>query len=188
MRSVLGAQPALEQLGRFLPVEAHRLRPDGSIEEVRLEALQPGDRVLVKPGEKVPTDGLVVAGRTSVNQAMLTGESQPVEKGEGNAVSGGAVNGEGAITIEVRRTGADTYVAQVIELVRKAQQTRSRTQDLADRAALWLTLIAVGGGTLTLVAWLGAGREFSFALERMVAVMVVICPAALGPAGSLAVA
>src|SRR5438094_10302764 len=119
---------------------------------------------------------------------MLTGESQPVEKGEGNEVIGGAVNGEGAITIEVRRTGADTYVAQVIELVRKAQERRSRTQDLANRAALWLTLIAVGAGTLTLVAWLGAGREFSFALERMVTVMVITCPHALGLAVPLVVA
>src|SRR5947208_10643251 len=188
MRSVLGASRALEQLVRLLPAEAHRLRTDGSLEDVALAALQPDDRVLVKPGEKVPTDGLVVAGRTSVNQAMLTGEAQPVEKGEGNEVIGGAVNGEGAITIEVRRTGADTYVAQVIELVRKGQETRSRTPDLADRAALWLTLIAVGGGTLTLVAWLGAGREFSFALERMVTVMVITCPHALGLAVPLVVA
>ena len=188
MRSVLGASRALEQLVRLLPVEAHRLRPDGSIEEVPLEALQPGDRVLVKPGEKIPTDGLVVAGRTSVNQAMLTGESQPVEKGKGDEVIGGAVNGEGSITVEVRRIGADTYLAQVIELVRKAQETRSRTQDLANRAALWLTLIAVGGGTLTLVAWLGVGREFSFALERMVTVMVITCPHALGLAVPLVVA
>ena len=188
MRSVLGASRALEQLVRLLPVEAHRLRPDGSIEEVPLEALQPGDRVLVKPGEKIPTDGHVVAGRSSVNQAMLTGESQPVEKGEGDEVIGGAVNGEGSITVEVRRTGGDTYLAQVIELVRKAQETRSRTQDLANRAALWLTLIAVGAGTLTLVAWLGAGREFSFALERMVTVMVITCPHALGLAVPLVVA
>ena len=188
MRSVLGASRALEQLVRLLPVEAHRLRPDGAVEEVPLEALQPGDRVLVKPGEKIPTDGLVVAGRSSVNQAMLTGESQPVEKGEGDEVIGGAVNGEGSITVEVRRTGGDTYLAQVIELVRQAQETRSRTQDLANRAALWLTLIAVGAGTLTLVAWLGAGREFSFALERMVTVMVITCPHALGLAVPLVVA
>src|SRR5438477_12446747 len=188
MRSVLGASRALEQLVRLLPVEAHRLRPDGSIEEVPLEAVQPLDRVLVKPGEKIPTDGLVVAGRTSVNQAMLTGESQPVEKGEGDEVIGGAVNGEGAITVDVRRTGADTYLSQVIALVRKAQETRSRTQDLADRAALWLTLIAVGGGAVTLAAWLAAGREFSFALERMVTVMVITCPHALGLAVPLVVA
>ncbi|PYO95037.1 MAG: heavy metal translocating P-type ATPase, partial [Gemmatimonadetes bacterium] len=188
MRSVLGASRALEQLVRLLPVEAHRLHPDGSIEEVALNALHPGDRVVVKPGEKIPTDGLVVQGRTSVNQAMLTGESQPVEKGEGDEVIGGAVNGEGSITVEVRRTGADTYLSQVIELVRKAQETRSRTQDLANRAALWLTLIAVGGGTVTLLAWLSAGRDFSFALERMVTVMVITCPHALGLAVPLVVA
>src|SRR5438309_1769164 len=152
MRSVLGASRALEQLVRLLPAEAHRLRADGSIEEVPLDALRPGDRVLVKPGEKIPTDGLVVAGRTSVNQAMLTGESQLVEKGEGDGVIGGAVNDEGAITVDVRRTGADSYLSQVIELVRKAQETRSRTQDLANRAAMWLTVIAIGAGTVTLVA------------------------------------
>jgi P-type Cu2+ transporter len=188
MRSVLGASRAIEQLVRLLPAEAHRVLADGSIEEVPLAALQPGERVLVKPGERIPTDGLVVQGRTSVNQAMLTGESQPVEKGEGDEVIGGAVNGEGSITIEIRRTGADTYLSQVIELVRKAQETRSRTQDLANRAALWLTLIAIGGGTLTLVAWLGAGRAFSFALERMVTVMVITCPHALGLAVPLVVA
>jgi len=188
MRSVLGASRALEQLVRLLPAEAHRVRADGSVEEVPLDALRPGDRVLVKPGEKIPTDGRVVQGRTSVNQAMLTGESQPVEKGESDEVIGGAVNGEGAITIEVRRTGADSYLSQVIELVRKAQETRSRTQDLADRAALWLTLIAIGSGAVTFVAWLGAGREFSFALERMVTVMVITCPHALGLAVPLVVA
>jgi Cu2+-exporting ATPase len=188
MRSVLGASRALEQLVRLLPAEAHRLRADGAVEEVPLDALRPGDRVLVKPGEKIPTDGLVVAGRTSVNQAMLTGESRPVEKGEGDDVIGGAVNGEGAITLEVRRTGAETYLWQVIELVRRAQETRSRTQDLANRAALWLTLLAVSGGTVTLVAWLGVGREFSFALERMVTVMVIACPHALGLAVPLVVA
>src|SRR4029077_13637648 len=128
MRSVLGASRALEQLVRLLPAEAHRLRADGSIEEVPLDALQAGDRVLVKPGEKIPTDGLVVAGRESVTQAMLTGESQPVEKGEGDEVIGGAVNGEGAITIEVRRTGADSYLSQVIELVQKVKAQRALPQ------------------------------------------------------------
>src|SRR6267154_2093075 len=188
MRSVLGASRALEQLVRLLPAEAHRVRADGSVEEVPIDVLRRGDRVLVKPGEKIPTDGRIVQGGTSVNQAMLTGESQPVEKGAGDEVIGGAVNGEGAITIEIRRTGADTYLSQVIELVRKAQETRSRTQDLANRAALWLTLTAIAGGTLTLVAWLGAGREFSFALERMVTVMVITCPHALGLAVPLVVA
>src|SRR5437879_3337505 len=188
MRSVLGASQALEQLVRLLPAEAHRFRADGCVEDVPLDALQPGDRVLVKPGEKIPTDGRIVAGCTSVNQAVLTGESQPVEKGNGDQVIGGAVNGEGAITVAVKRTGAETYLSQVVELVRRAQETRSRTQDLADRAALWLTLVAIGGGTVTLVAWLAVGREFSFALERMVTVMVITCPHALGLAVPLVVA
>ncbi len=188
MRSVLGASRALEQLVRLLPAEAHRVRADGSVEEVPIDVLRRGDRVLVKPGEKIPTDGRIVQGGTSVNQAMLTGESQPVEKGAGDEVIGGAVNGEGAITIEVRRTGTNTYLSQVIELVRRAQETRSRTQDLANRAALWLTLTAIAGGTLTLMAWLGAGREFSFALERTVTVMVITCPHALGLAVPLVVA
>ncbi|MGH7675201.1 MAG: copper-translocating P-type ATPase [Gemmatimonadales bacterium] len=188
MRSVLGASRALEQLVRLLPSDAHRVRPDGTTEDVPVTNLAPGDRVLVKPGEKVPTDGEVMEGRTSVNQALLTGESQPVEKGEGDSVIGGSVNGEAAITIRVTRTGVETYLSQVIALVRRAQETSSRTQDLANRAALWLTLIAIGGGTVTLAAWLVAGRAFDFALERMVTVMVVACPHALGLAVPLVVA
>jgi len=188
MRSVLGASRALEELVRLLPVEAHRLRSDGSTEDVPLTALKAGDLVLVKPGEKIPTDGTITEGRTTVNQALLTGESQPVDKGPGDEVLGGAVNGESAITVRVTRTGAETYLAQVIDLVRRAQETRSRTQDLANRAALWLTIIAIVTGTGTLVAWLLAGRELDFALERMVTVMVITCPHALGLAVPLVVA
>ena len=188
MRSVMGASRALEKLVALMPAEAHRLREDGSTEEVPLEELRPGDRVLVKPGEKMPTDGVVVEGRTSVNEAMLTGESRPVEKGEGDEVIGGSVNGEAAVAVEVGRTGDETYLSQVVELVREAQETRSRTQDLADRAALWLTVIALAAGAVTLAAWLGGGREFSFALERMVTVMVITCPHALGLAIPLVVA
>jgi Cu2+-exporting ATPase len=187
MRSVMGASRALEKLVALMPAEAHLLREDGSTEDVPLGELQPGDRVLVKPGEKVPTDGTVVEGRTSVNEAMLTGESRPVEKGEGDEVIGGSVNGEAAVSVEVGRTGDETYLSQVVELVREAQQTRSRTQDLADRAALWLTVVALAAGAATLTAWLGAGREFSFALERMVTVMVITCPHALGLAIPLVV-
>ena len=188
MRSVMGASRALEELARLMPAEAHRLREDGTTEEVPIEALRPGDRVLVKPGEKIPVDGVVISGRTTVNEAMLTGESRPVEKGEGDEVIGGAINGESAITVEVRRTGEETYLAQVIELVRRAQEARSRTQDLANRAALWLTLIALGGGTGTLLGWLLAGKAFDFALTRMVTVMVIACPHALGLAIPLVVA
>ena len=188
MRSVMGASGALEALVQLLPAEAHRLRADGSREEVPLAEIGRGDRLLVKPGERIPSDGRIVAGRTSVNQAMLTGESRPIEKGEGDQVIGGAVNGEAAITMEVLKTGGESYLAQVIELVRRAQETRSRTQDIANRAALWLTLIALGGGTVTLAAWLVAGQSFHFALERMVTVMVVACPHALGLAVPLVVA
>ena len=190
MRSVLGASRALEQLVRLLPADAHRLRPGGGggIEDVPVAALRPGDRVLVKPGERIPTDGEISDGRTTVDQALLTGESRPVEKGPGDAVIGGAVNGESAVTTRVTRTGADTYLAQVIELVRQAQETRSRTQDLADRAALWLTIIALSAGAATFVAWLTAGRELYFALERTVTVMVIACPHALGLAVPLVIA
>ncbi|PYP98651.1 MAG: heavy metal translocating P-type ATPase, partial [Gemmatimonadetes bacterium] len=188
MRSVLGASRALEELVRLLPAEAHRLRPDGSTEDIPVTDLRQDDLVLVKPGERIPADGRITEGRTTVNQALLTGESQPVETGPGDAVLGGAVNGEAAITLRITRTGAETYVAQVIELVRRAQQTRSRTQDLADRAAMWLTVIAIAAGVTTLVAWLAGGRSFDFALERMVTVMVITCPHALGLAVPLVVA
>src|SRR6266852_128734 len=138
MRSVMGASGALEALVRLLPAEAHRRRADGTVEDVPVSTLTRGDRVIVKPGERIPTDGVVVEGRTTVNQALLTGESQPVERGEGDAVIGGAVNGEAAIVLVVERTGSETYLAQVIDVVRQAQESRSRTQDLADRAAFWL--------------------------------------------------
>jgi len=187
MRSVLGASRALEKLVTLLPSEAHRVEDGGATREVPISQLTPGDRVLVKPGEKIPIDGVVVEGRTTVNEAMLTGESSPVERDSGDAVIGGAVNGEGAIVVEVRRTGAETYLFQVIELVRRAQEARSRTQDLANRAALWLTIVAVSVGTATLVGWLVAGVEFNFALARMVTVMVIACPHALGLAIPLVV-
>ena len=188
MRSVQGASGALEALVRLLPAEAHRRRADGIVEDIPVSALVRGDNVIVKPGEKIPTDGAIVEGRTTVNQALLTGESQPVERGEGDAVIGGAVNGESAVVVEVKRTGSDTYLGQVIELVRQAQESRSRTQDLADRAALWLTISALSAGGLTLAVWLRNGRELSFAVERMVTVMVIACPHALGLAIPLVIA
>ncbi len=188
MRSVLGASRALEKLVELLPSEAHRVRDDGSTEDVAISELVRGDRVLVKPGEKVPTDGVIVEGRTTINESMLTGESKPVERGEGDEVIGGSVNGESAFTAEVGRTGEETYLSQVVELVRKAQETRSKTQDLANRAAFWLTLIALGAGSATLGAWLYAGYPLDFAIERMVTVMVITCPHALGLAIPLVVA
>jgi len=188
MRSVMGASRALEELVKLMPAEAHRLREDGSTEDVPLSDLRKGDRVLVKPGEKIPTDGVIVEGRTTVNEAMLTGESKPVEKGEGDKAIGGGINGESAITIGVEKTGEETYLSQVIQLVRQAQESRSRSQDLANRAALWLTVIALSAGGITLAVWLIVGKDFNFALERMVTVMVITCPHALGLAVPLVVA
>lgn len=189
MRSVRGASRALEEMARLMPSEAHLLGPDGSARDVPLQDLRAGDRVLVKPGEKVPADGDVIAGESSVNEAMLTGESRPVPKGPGSKVIGGSVNGEGSLSVDIKKTGRESYLAQVIELVRQAQESRSRTQDLSNRAALWLTLIAIGVGSLTLFVWLAfSDRGLAFALERMVAVMVITCPHALGLAVPLVVA
>jgi Cu2+-exporting ATPase len=188
MKSVMGASGALEALVRLLPATAHRLNANGETEDVPVSDVKPGDRLLVKPGEKVPIDGVIIAGRSSFNEAMLTGESRPVEKGEGDEAVGGAVNGEGAVTLEVRKTGDQTYLAQVIDMVKRAQESRSRTQDLANRAALALTYIAISVGLATLAVWLGLGASFPFALERMVTVMVITCPHALGLAVPLVIA
>ncbi len=187
MRSVLGASRALEELVKIMPSEAHLLK-DGQTVEVNVESLKPGDRVLIKPGEKVPVDGSVIDGETSVNESMLTGESKPVTKRPGNSVIGGSINGEGSIVVEVKKIGAETYLAQVIELVRAAQESKSKTEDLADRAARMLTIISIGVGAITLVAWLILGGGSAFAMERAVTVMVISCPHALGLAVPLVVA
>jgi Cu2+-exporting ATPase len=189
MRSVMGASRALEELAKLMPFEAHKLMGDGSVKDVPLDQLQSGDKVVIKPGEKIPADGKVVEGQTSVNEAMITGESKPVEKSQGNKVIGGAINGEGSITIEVEKTGKDSYLSQVVEMVRQAQQSKSKTQDLANRAAFWLTIIALSAGAITMVVWLVFMRtDFVFALERTVTVMVITCPHALGLAIPLVVA
>lgn len=189
MKSVMGASKALEELVRLMPSDAHKVMPDGSVKDVPLSELNPGDKVLVKPGEKIPADGEVVDGESSVNESMLTGESVPVSKIKGAKVIGGSVNGEGSITAEVKKTGKDSYLSQVIELVRQAQESKSRTQDLANRAAVWLTIVALGGGAITIFVWLAiAQKDFAFALERTVTVMVIACPHALGLAVPLVVA
>ena len=189
MRSVMGASQALEELAKLMPADAHKLLPDGGVHDVPLDSLVVGDRVLVKPGEKVPADGQVVEGETSVNESMLTGESTPVTKKAGATVIGGAINGEGAITVEVKKTGQDSFLSQVIDLVKQAQESKSRTQDLADRAALALVIIALVGGGLTFLVWqLLINTSVDFSLERAVTVMVIACPHALGLAIPLVVA
>lgn len=188
MRSVMGASRALQELAKLMPEQAHLLQPDGSTQDVPASQLNNGDRVLIKPGERAPADGRIVAGRSSLNEAMLTGESSPVEKGEGDEVIGGSINGEGALQVEVGKTGEDTYISQVIRLVEEAQASKSRSQDLADRAARWLVLIALSVGGGTLAAWLVIGESFTFALTRSITVMVIACPHALGLAVPLVVA
>ncbi len=189
MKSVMGASQALEELSKLMPSEAHKVLSDGSTEEVAIQDLKPGDRVLIKPGEKVPVDAKVVEGESAVNEAMLTGESKPAQKAPGAQVIGGAINGEGSLKAEVQKTGKDSYLSQMIELVENAQQSKSRSQDLANRAALWLTIIALSCGGITLIVWLVlAGRDFAFSLERTVTVMVITCPHALGLAVPLVVA
>jgi P-type Cu2+ transporter len=189
MKSVMGASKALEELARLMPSDAHKILADGSVRDVPLNELVPGDRVLVKPGEKIPADGEVVNGESSVNESMLTGESKPVYKKSGAQVIGGSVNGEGSLQVEVKKTGKDSFLSQVVNLVKEAQESKSKTQDLANRAALWLTIIALVCGAVTLVVWLAVMKQnFSFALERTVTVMVITCPHALGLAIPLVVA
>ncbi len=187
MRSVMGASRALEELVKIMPSVAH-LKKNGDIVDVAVDQLKVGDNVLIKPGEKVPVDGTVVEGTSSVNESMLTGESKPVTKKSGNDVIGGSINGEAAFVVRVEKTGKDTYLSQVVELVRAAQESKSKTQDLANRAAMYLTIIALTVGALTFILWLLFGQQLVFALERAVTVMVITCPHALGLAIPLVVA
>lgn len=188
MRSVMGASGALEELVKLIPSKAHRITKDGKTEEVAVSDLKPKDRVAVKPGGKVPTDGIIVKGRTRIDESMITGESKQVEKSKGDEVIGGSINGDSAIEVEIEKTGDETYLSQVVEMVKNARESESKAQNTADRAAFWLTIIALTAGTVTLFAWLFAGREFVFSLERMVTVMVITCPHALGLAVPLVVA
>ncbi|GJM15995.1 MAG: heavy metal translocating P-type ATPase [Thermodesulfobacteriota bacterium] len=189
MKSVMGASKALEELARLMPSDAHKIMPNGTVKDVPLSDLNSGDKVLIKPGEKIPADGEVIEGETSVNESMLTGESVPVSKKKGIKVIGGSVNGEGSITVEVQKTGKDSYLSQVIDLVRQAQESKSKTQDLANRAAVWLTIVALVGGAITMFVWLAiVHKDLAFALERTVTVMIITCPHALGLAVPLVVA
>lgn len=188
MRSVLGASKALQLLAGMMPSEAHLVGQDGQVKDVKLESLKKDDLILIKPGEKIPADGLIVEGNSYLNEAMLTGESKPVKKEVNETVIGGSINGNGSLTIKVEHTGKDSYLQKVISLVEEAQKTKSKMQHLGDRAAKWLTYLALGVGLITLATWLFLGYPFVFALERMVTVMVITCPHALGLAIPLVVA
>ncbi|MCI0433541.1 MAG: heavy metal translocating P-type ATPase [Gemmatimonadetes bacterium] len=187
MRSIDQARGALRALAKLLPDTAIRLDGDHQ-EEVAVSDLREGDVLLIRPGAKVPADGVVRSGRSSVNEAMITGESRPVDKTGGDPVIAGTVNGQGSLRIEVTGTGEKTALAGIMRLVAQAQESRSRAQALADRAAFFLTLVAIAAGAITLVAWLLAGAEAAFAIERVVTVLVIACPHALGLAIPLVVA
>jgi P-type Cu2+ transporter len=185
-RSVMGASIALEELVKVLPTVAHVVM-GGEVMDMPFSHLSAGNLVLVKPGEKVPSDGEVVDGESFVDESLLTGESKPVRKQVNSRVIGGAVNGDGALTVQISRTGADTYLSQVVRLVRQAQESKSRTQDLADRAAALLFYVAVVVAAVTFGIWAVVGT-LQFALTRSVTVLVIACPHALGLAIPLVVA
>jgi Cu2+-exporting ATPase len=187
MRSIFQAQGALKELAKLLPSTAERIVGE-RIEEVPADQLRSGDLVLIRPGASLPADGTVKSGSSSVNEAMITGESRPVRKTEGDEVIAGTSNGEGSLRVEVTKTGDRTALAGIMRLVDQAQSSRSRAQALADRAAFYLTIIAVGAGVLTAIVWIVLGAEGSFVVERVVSTLVVACPHALGLAIPLVVA
>ncbi|PIU62826.1 heavy metal translocating P-type ATPase, partial [archaeon CG07_land_8_20_14_0_80_38_8] len=187
MRSVINASRALEKLAELIPKKAH-LMNNNKIIETLVSELKAGNIILVRPGEKIPADGVIIKGTTSINESMLTGESKPVNKRINDKVIAGSANNDGSIQIKIINTGEKSYVSQVIRLVKEAQMSKSKTQNLADKAALWLTIIALTAGTITFTAWLLADNNLSFALERMITVIVITCPHALGLAIPLVVA
>lgn len=186
MSSIQKAENALDDLAKLLPDTAEKVTADGT-ETVKVSELKVGDAVLVRPGANIPIDGKVTDGRSSVNEAAITGESQPVSKEKGDEVIGGTVNQEGTLTIKVTKTGEDTALAGIMQLVREAQRSQSGGQILADKAAFALTIIAIVAGVLTFIAWLLLADTYT-AVERAVTVMIIACPHALGLAIPLVVA
>ena len=187
MKSVAGASRELELLVQLMPDDAHLVHGE-HILDVKTETLKGGDIILIKPGEKIAADGIITEGNSYLNESMLTGESKPVEKGKGDSVIAGSINGNGAIKVAVSHGTKDSYLSQVIKLVQDAQKSKSKTQLIADRAARWLTLIAIAAGITTFLVWYLSGKDLAFSIERMVTVIVICCPHALGLAVPLVVA
>ncbi|MFA9479750.1 heavy metal translocating P-type ATPase [Phycisphaerales bacterium AB-hyl4] len=188
MRSIFQAQGALKELAKLLPDMAVRIAGDDQTEEVSVDQLNDGDLILIRPGASIPADGEVKQGKSSVNEAMITGESNPVIKREGDKVIAGTVNGEGSLRVEVTGTGDKTALAGIMRLVEQAQSSRSRAQALADRAAFYLTFVAIAAGVATFIAWLAFGATLHFTITRVVTVLVIACPHALGLAVPLVIA
>ena len=187
MRSIAQASGALQELAKLLPATAERIVAD-RVEDVPISTLRDGDVVLVRPGARIPADGIVREGASDVNESMITGESRPVRKQPGDKVIAGTVNADGSLRVEVTGTGDRTALARIMRLVEDAQSSRSRSQALADRAAFALTIIAVASAVVTFVVWLGLGAGMAFAVERVVTVLVISCPHALGLAIPLVIA
>ncbi len=180
MKSVLGASKALDELLKLLPEEAHLIKKDGSTDDVEVTGLHEGDSILVKPGEKIPIDGEIFEGTSEVNEAMVTGESVPVAKTKGDEVIGGSINGDGLLKFTVSKVGDDTFLSQVKHLVEEAQNSKSKSQRLADTAAKWLFYIAASSGIITFTAWMLIRGDLAFSIERAVTVIIISCPHALG--------
>jgi len=188
MHAISTAGKSLRALTKLLPTKVHKLSKDGTISDIALKDLQKNDTVLVKPGEKIPADGIIIKGISTINESMLTGESIPVAKQKNNPVIGGSVNGEGTLTIKVEKTGSESFISEMIKLIYSAQQSKSHTQTIADKAAVYLTIIAMISGIVTFCIWTIFFHEsISFALERTVSVMLITCPHALGLAIPLVV-
>ncbi|TKX60461.1 heavy metal translocating P-type ATPase [Halorubrum sp. ASP1] len=188
MRSVRRASSAVDELAKLMPDTAERLTDDGETEEVPVSELSEGDLVLVRPGASVPADGVVEEGDSDVNESMITGESKPVSKDPGDEVIGGTINGDGSLRVRVGATGEETTLAGIMRLVEEAQQSKSKTQVLADRAAGWLFYVALGAAVVTAIAWTVAVSFDATVIERVVTVLVIACPHALGLAIPLVVA
>jgi len=187
MKSVAGASKELELLVQLMPADAHMVMPN-MVHDVKTDTLKENDIILVKPGEKVAADGIILEGESYLNESMLTGESKPIQKLKGDKVIAGAINGNGSIKVTVSHAAKDSYLSQVIKLVDDAQKSKSQTQLLADTAAKWLTIIALVAGITTFFVWYLSGQTLAFAMERMVTVIVICCPHALGLAVPLVVA
>ena len=187
MRAVLSASSALDELAKLMPNTAHLVK-NGDVVEIDISELRSQDIILIKPGEKIPADGVIIKGNSYINESMLTGESKPTEKTKGDKLIGGSINGDGSLELEVENIGEDTYLSKVIDMVKKAQESKSKTQNLTDKAAFWLTIIALTVGFATLFIWYYISKDFAFAIARMATVMVIACPHALGLAMPLVVA
>jgi Cu2+-exporting ATPase len=187
MKSIMNASKELELLVQLMPADAHLVHGE-HVMDVKTDTLKAGDIILIKPGEKIAADGEIIEGRSNLNESMLTGESKPIEKEVNDKVIAGSINGEGSLKVKVTHGTKDSYLAQVIKLVQDAQAAKSKTQLLADQAAMWLTIIALVSGAVTFIVWFASSRDLAFAMERMVTVIIICCPHALGLAVPLVVA